>query len=145
MGIKSASFHTQLRRVIRSTWLLTSRQLSPDIIILPFFLVGSYCDSSGGVNESIVDDYLQYEQYAHKDLLLGEEISALDSYHSLAEKVLGFVGWIRALQHSLSSETSLLDFLVVCDDDVFVDVDQLRLFIDEVRQSGTMSFYGGEV
>jgi len=157
VGIKSASFHTQLRRAIRSTWLITSRQLYPDIAILPFFLVGRYRDSMGSssINESTVHEYLQYEQYVYKDLLLGEEISAPYSYHTLAEKVLGFVGWIRALQLSLSSGVdggpsrtgvaSLMDFLVVCDDDVFVDVDQLKSFIGGLRRPEDASFYGGEV
>ena len=159
VGIKSASFHTQLRRAIRSTWLLASRKLHPDVVILPFFLVGRYRDSMGSsssVDELSVHDYLQYEQYVHKDLLLGEEISAADSYHTLAEKVLGFVGWIHALQLSLSSEAflldggpsrtaALMDFLVVCDDDVFVDVDQLKSFIGGLRRPEDASFYGGEV
>lgn len=167
VGIKSASLHTQLRRAIRSSWLLllaSRQQLHPDVVILPFFLVGKYRDSMGSSSSSIdeptVLDYLQYEQYVHKDLLLGDEISALDSYHTLAEKVLGFVGWIRALQLSLSSEAflllegggpsrtgvaSLLDFLVVCDDDVFVDVDQLISFIGALRRPEEASFYGGEV
>jgi hypothetical protein len=157
VGIKSASFHTQLRRAIRSTWLITSRQLYPDIVILPFFLVGRYRNSMGSssIDEPTVHEYLQYEQYVYKDLLLGEEISAPDSYHTLAEKVLGFVGWIRALQLSLSSEVdggpsrtgvaSLMDFLVVCDDDVFVDVNQLKSFIGGLQRPEDASFYGGEV
>lgn len=138
VGIKSSALNLVKRNNIRSTWLReTEIENADDFHFLPFFLVG---DSHQASLNSTVQEILQLEYAFYEDVLLSGELGVEDSYFTLGEKVLSFAQW--SLQRLRSSEWDI-GYVVVCDDDVFVDIWQLKQHI--LRLDKSKSYYAGEV
>lgn len=140
IGIKSSAMYSAKRQSIRSTWFKQAEYLSKDNIkIVPFFLVGN---SSTAHTNATISRLLSYEQLLHQDLLLADDLPVTDSYLTLGQKVLAFMKWI-----SVHSDGERVDFVIMCDDDVYIDVRQLVQYLLHLRHSpgGGTRFYGGEV
>ena len=120
-----------------------------EVVIVPYFLIG---DSAHARINSAVNVILQQEQLLYNDTLLAAQLPVEDSYYTLGQKILTFLAWTyggynQQQQHSpISAKSINPDFVVICDDDVFVDVWQLATFLQLLMQTSKLNtFYGGEV
>jgi hypothetical protein len=88
--------------------------------------------------------YLQMEQSKYGDMLLAPDYDVADSYFTLTEKTVAFMHWATspAFQERLGQVR--VDFLIMSDDDVYVDLRELAAmmaFADIPRHR----YYAGEV
>ena len=88
--------------------------------------------------------YLQMEQSQYGDMLLAPDYDVADSYFTLTEKTVAFMRWATspAFQERLGQVR--VDFLIMSDDDVYVDLRELAAmmaFADIPRHR----YYAGEV
>jgi hypothetical protein len=137
LGIKSYALNFERRQAIRDTWLhadFLSR-------LCAYFIIGkpSRADALNA---------LLKEKEIYRDILLGSpaEIPVEDSYHTLPEKIMTFISWIIRKFAGLKSEKVKkfpFRYLVVCDDDVYVNITHLHHYLDHYALSDR--FYGGEV
>ena len=139
IGIKSCALNSHLRAAARRTYLqkLTFSYFDNDnsthVIFLPFFIVG---DASHHSKFSSIKKLLFQEQSLFGDLLLPPQINADDSYFSLTEKTSGFLRW-------LISQDLKVDFVVISDDDTYIDLSQLA-FTLTFADVPTQRYYAGE-
>jgi hypothetical protein len=141
VGIKSSALNLVKRNSIRATWMRHSEENDPSadtiVHILPFFIIG---DSALVSENETVAEIIMTEHRFYRDTLLQHEIPVADSYLTLGEKVLAFANWTRQLS---SSGQRQADYVVICDDDVFIDVWQLRNHIRGLQKR--QQYYAGEV
>jgi hypothetical protein len=99
-----------------------------------------------------VQNLLLQEQAVFKDMLLTAELPVTDSYLKLGEKVLHFLQWAFGYSGTDKEaaectkddrQEAKVDFVVMCDDDVYVDIWQLIQLLE--RQLASNDFYTGEV
>lgn len=142
IGIKSSALNLPKREAIRATWLKNiydAMTANEQFRIQPYFLIGN---STLAHMDNSVLNVLRREKEVHGDVLLAEQLPVADRYTSLGEKVLGFLSWL----HKSSQQPTDRDFVIICDDDVYVDVWQLKQYLSSLSASRpTGSFYGGEV
>jgi hypothetical protein len=153
IGIKSFALHAEERQAIRETWLrlaLTQRSRdSGGVHYLPFFIIGDAVSNSTNSIEvtAAISRYLSVEHSLHGDLLLHEEVPVRDSYFTLPQKSLHFVDWavqqVKAAQQTERIDDLSVPFVILCDDDVYVDVPELSRYMRHKAQS--RGFYAGEV
>lgn len=140
IGIKSGAMHSPKRESIRATWLKQLHQVSYDAVsIIPYFLIGN---SSTAHANATIERLLKVEQLLYQDVLLTDELPVTDSYLLLGQKVLSFMKWI-----STHSGVSRIDYVVICDDDVYIDMWQLKEHLMYLQQhmSNADHYYAGEV
>lgn len=156
IGIKSASLHAPQRFAIRSSWLRSLRVEFPlaasspsQVVFLPFFLVGRSVEVPAG---SEVWDLLAKEQALFGDMLLPPEWDVEDSYFTLAEKTMRFITWLGdrfllgafLLPHVVAESHHRVHYLVLCDDDVYVDLPELAALLAD-SSTPRRRLYAGEV
>ncbi len=138
IGIKSWAFNFQLRQAIRNSYL----SYNLEVLDKNFgtkkrcakFIVGAVGETDT-LDSHRTKHLLQMEQAVYGDLLLDEQIpGVVDSYYNLLEKVVAFFRW-------LSSSSDLPRHIVVTDDDVYVNVSDLTIFLSSAP---TKSLYTGE-
>lgn len=142
IGIKSGALNLRKRAAIRATWMreLHSTDDQHQFRFVPHFLVGN---SSLALANADILAVLQKEQAQYGDVLLAEALPVEDTYKTLGQKVLSFLA--STFNNNQSAE---VDYVLVMDDDVFVDVWQLKQFLTHLRgnnSTSARSFYGGEV
>jgi hypothetical protein len=148
IGIKSSALHFDRREAIRTTWLLTLYQLAESfnqqyinsqVHFHVSFLIGY---STFQHFDPRIHYYLQQEQLLYQDLLLEDTIPTLDSYYTLTDKVLFYF-------HYLTSKfAKQLDYVIICDDDIYLNVRGLMNLFHPHYQSNYLPkkrFYAGEV
>lgn len=139
IGIKSSAMYNAKRESIRSSWFKQAQLASQNPInIVPFFLIGN--STNAHKNETIAS-LLQHEQQLYRDMLLANDLPVSDSYLTLGQKVLYFMKWVFTHSHG-----ARIDYVIMCDDDVYIDVWLLNEFLSALQHSQTGEyFYGGEV
>ena len=140
IGIKSAALNYNRRQLIRTTWFTSLHPCTP-----VRFLIGQV-----DKNDIDLNTLLDLEQTLHGDLLLGtdDKLPVRDSYHSLPEKVLYFLSYIlyTYLPDKIHRDIFPFDYLVVADDDVYVNTTHLHAYLtDHSAQIDKQSLYAGEV
>lgn len=146
IGIKSSAMNLIKRNNIRATWLRETElenSMDSSVRIIPYFLLGK---SSVVAENATFAHIIEQEHNFYRDTLV-HELSAEDSYFTLGEKVLAFAAWSR--QHTQQAEWPV-HFVVICDDDVFVDLWQLKQHLlslpsEQELSSHTRGYYAGEV
>jgi hypothetical protein len=145
VGIKSSALNLVKRNSIRATWLRDIEQENSAFLgaaFHPFFLIGP--PSSGSHNASI-EEILEVEYAFYQDTLRPElgpvhGVPVTDSYWTLGEKVLSFAKWGLG-----QIPEGTMGYVVICDDDVFVDTWQLQRHLAGLSESQTSTYYAGEV
>ena len=159
IGIKSSSLNLAKRNSIRASWLRDCEMNENNINnynIIYYFLLGN---STIALENSIIHEILSIEQIIYEDTLLSYELPIIDTYLTLSEKILLFANWTYNRGKGLNTADSTgkglntadtagkrleIDYVVLCDDDVYVDIWQLQQFLSTVTKQNK-SFYGGEV
>lgn len=121
--VHSKANHFRQRQVIRQTW--ASR---PDLIRHVFIL--GLSEQTGPEGTLSVQNLIEAEQKKYGDLVQGDFV---DHYRNLTLKNVMGLKWVD--QHCNSAKSSVR-FVVKSDDDAFIDVIQLRNFIERTWPAG---------
>ena len=130
VAIISSPYYFDKRNVIRQTWL-DHLQKQSDLGLLHLagfgFIVGLPEDQD-------TQKRIEEENATHNDIL---QIEMQDDYYNLTLKVVGLLNWIN-------DHCSWLDFILKVDDDVYVNVRNLREAMKHLNSS-EQSVYGSVV
>jgi len=139
IGIKSFALNSIQRLTIRQTWLKNTVYNTYNtqfghisIKYTPYFLIGNSPNAPNGSNTLF---YLQLEHSTYADMMLSPLLDVVDSYFTLTDKTLAFLQFL---------DGSKMDFLIMCDDDVYVDLQELSHIVSR-RLIPQQRYYSGEV
>ena len=142
IAVKSFALNVEKRMSIRETWLHYQSYYYDNHRFCMVFIIGKT------FNESF-DRLLNFENSIFQDMLLGgdTEIPVIDSYYTLTEKVQLFYRWLYqysfpTLRQTPSVSRLRFKYVVVCDDDVYVNITQLFVHLATAPTTG---YYAGEV
>ena len=160
IGVKTSVNAFQARQAIRETWWGSLRQHD----VLLWFAVGMVPRQPAGAGranaaerQAELEAALEAEQEEFGDLLLGAEIPVIDSYYRLVQKTAAFLQFAMQCCHGGGGESAAtlpsdqqpcFTYVMVLDDDVFV---QLDLLLDGLRRPvhdggpPKTKFYAGQV
>ena len=160
IGIKSSALHIHLRQAIRETWFVTIHTNNVEcmssefctkfsgscVYFTPYFIIGRSEYNTTHVNSTVqseIDAYLSHEQLLFGDILLRDQIDVIDSYHTLTQKTLQFIHYVV---HNITHTTHRgVDYVVMCDDDVYVDITELTSHLTTQHRNQPHRYYAGEV
>ncbi|XP_048006374.1 beta-1,3-galactosyltransferase 4-like isoform X2 [Leguminivora glycinivorella] len=114
--VASAPAHAAERDAVRATWARAAR---PNRVALAFLL---------GASPPHLRDAILREDSCHRDLI---EARFVDAYHNLPLKSLSMLEWF-------ATYCPLAPHLFKTDDDMFVNIEQLLLFIEEHNTRNTI-------
>ena len=118
IGVCSAVIHRDKRTAIRKTWGQKFRLNSYEINIV--FIIGMPTRGSKYRN---IESIILNEGNKYQDIL---QISTVDRSDNLSAKSLAFFGWAREF-------CTNIEFLLKCDDDVFVNILQLYKLLSDIE------------
>ena len=113
IGVKSSVNSFEYRQAVRRAW---ANGVDNSDVCVYFLIGGVNATAVGGTQKAKrLELALKNEQRVYNDLLLQPDLPVVDSYYTLVQKTSKFMKYAVANFN--------FDYLMICDDDVFVDVD----------------------
>lgn len=134
VAIISAVENLEKREIIRQTWLSTIHQNQSDINELPINLSG-YGFIIGQTKDQVLQIRIEEESNKHGDIA---QINIIDNYYNLTLKVVG-------LMNLINKYCPEVDFVLKVDDDVFVNVRNLKAVIVNTVNKSEKIIYGSPI
>ena len=144
IGIKSSCLNYEKRMAIRNTWIPTANVFYPDIVDIKFIIGDTYngirLKSNATIHETAVEvaHLMNLEQSQYFDMLLSE-IPVPDDYYTLVNKTTSY---FKYLSRKIDDPVKLNVFVLVVDDDVYVNIIELYNYIQQIS---SQQYYGGRV